>query len=226
MDGDGLWLPLGSADLIDWKRLGGRGSQKGASAWVGGLRGDTIIIRTWTEETTTNFEFFMPAYQDFMGEVIVLCERPETGALRVTVNVEVTDRVSYTDTQEFREHPGTGLFGATLRTVEIRQGEDPSEIIPSFDTKQVEILEFAPESALCTACGEWMRIAVAHTVDQLMDAPPADDEIPTGDVEEQESSAPRRKRERKKAEATTPVQSGKGAGAREFRRRTTLCTAT
>lgn len=160
---DRFWLPLGNAQIIDWRHLGRDAPHRGATAWTGRVGGDSVLVRTWCEETTTHFEFAMLAYETLSGHITVRVSRPEPHRLSVQLDVDVPHHLAFSERAEFLEHPRTGLQGSVAREVQIRSGRfDPGEN-PSLTALQTEILECAPERALSTACGPWL-IDVLDTV--------------------------------------------------------------
>lgn len=166
---ESVWLPLGSAQVIDWKYMGRPASARGAAAWVTRVDGEPLLLRTWTNEATSYFEFQFLAFEDLGGTVVVSTSRPEPNRLRVQVTVDVPGRLGYSDQSELLEHSRTGLYGATLRTVDVTQGDlDPSRISP-LTASAAEIFEFAPESALHTGCGEWFISLFSAIRGQLLD---------------------------------------------------------
>lgn len=166
---ESAWLPLGSAQVIDWKYLGRPASARGAAAWITRIDGEPLLLRTWTNEATSYFEFQFLAFEDLSGTVVVSTSRPDPSRLRVQVTVDVPGRLGYSDQCELLEHPRTGLYGATLRTVDVTQGDlDPAKVAP-LTAAAAEIFEYAPESALHTGCGEWFSSVFAAIRTQLLD---------------------------------------------------------
>lgn len=151
------WLPLGSAHIIDWKHLNQATAPRGSTAWVISLRsGDPVLVRTWCEETTTYFEFWVLTYEALTGRAAVRVQRPEANRIHVSLDLEVTPQLRYTETSEFVEHPRTGLPGSVVREVEVQEGSFDAVGNPSLTPAQAEIFEYSPESALHTDCGDWL----------------------------------------------------------------------
>jgi len=155
------WLPLGSAQIIDWKYLGLAASSRGATAWTGRVDGEAVLVRTWSSENTTYFEFAFLAYEELAGTVVVTTDRSEPARLRLEVSVDIDQRLGYTDALELVEHSRTGLHGATVRTVDARLGPSLDDIVEPPLAGDAEILEYAPESALGTRCGLWLAQLLA-----------------------------------------------------------------
>jgi hypothetical protein len=172
------WLPLGSAQVIDWKYLGRPASARGAAAWATRIDGEPLLLRTWTNEATTYYEFQFLAFEDLHGTIVVSTSRPETSRLRLLITVDVEGRLGYSDSSEFREHARTGLFGATVRTVDVTTGNLDADKIAAPTAAQAEIFEYAPESALHTACGAWFTNVFSAMRAQLLDGADGDDEVP------------------------------------------------
>lgn len=151
------WLPLGSAHLVDWNHLGHTPAPRGATAWVTALAGgDPALVRTWTEETVTCFEFWVLNHQALTGRLTLQVTRPEPVRVNVRSELEVPGHIRYETLSELVEHPRTSLVGNRLREIDIREGNfDPSST-PHLTATQTEIFEFAPESALRTDCGDWL----------------------------------------------------------------------
>ncbi len=178
------WLPLGSAQIIDWKHLGRTPSARGATAWVMRLGGEPVMMRTWCNESTTFYEFFFLGHEAMAGSIIVSTHRADQTRLQVKVTVEIEGRLSYTETTELAEHSRTGLYGVTTRTMEGRVTPDRLE---TLTPAHAEIFEYAPESSLSTVCGVWLAellkwtfeiagqdgaMAVAAPVEAAPPAPP------------------------------------------------------
>jgi hypothetical protein len=151
------WIPLGSAQIIDWKYLGHPPGARGATAWAGRIAREPVLVRASTEEATTTFEFLFLAHEALAGAVKIATSRPDPHRVRMEVAVEVPGRLAHSESHELAEHPRTGLFGATVRTVE---GDLPAEALPELGALEGEIFEFAPESALSTLCGRWLLRAL------------------------------------------------------------------
>ncbi|MEO1234438.1 MAG: FHA domain-containing protein [Myxococcota bacterium] len=151
------WLPLGSAHMVDWNHLGHTPAPRGATAWVAALSSqDPVLVRTWTEETVTCFEFWVLNHQALTGKTTVQVSRPEPTRVHVRVELEVPSYVRYGDLTEFTEHSRTSLLGLRSRELDVREGDfDPSST-PLLTATQAEIFEFAPESALRTEGGDWL----------------------------------------------------------------------
>jgi hypothetical protein len=174
---DHAWLPLGNAQIIDWKHLDRDPSARGATAWVTSVGGESTLVRTWCEETTTttHFEFAVLAHPRLSGQVTVRVARPESHRLTVKIDAEVPGELAFAETAEFEEHPRTGLQGGVTREVAVESGSFDPAGNPGLTAAQVEILEYAPESALHTACGRWLagilERVCAHVVEGDSDAP-------------------------------------------------------
>ena len=148
------WLPLGSAQLIDWKHLGRSASARGATAWATRIGSEPVLMRTWCNESTTFYEFFYLGHEAVAGSIVVATNRPEQTRLQVKVTAEVEGRLSYAEITELREHSRTGLYGVTSRTMDGRLTPDS---LPTLSPGHAEIFEYAPESALSTVCGTWLH---------------------------------------------------------------------
>lgn len=198
------WLPLGSAQLIDWKQLGRSASARGALAFAARVGGEPVLLRTWTNENTTYFEFHFLAYEELFGTIVVSTSRPEDTRLRLTTTIDVEGRIGYSDISEFVQHGRTGLYGSVVRTVEVTVGDLRTDGLDTPTSAQAEIFEYAPESALLTACGRWLTGLLGCVRAQILDgveeegAPasaPARAPAPTPIVEaEPEPPAPKKRR--------------------------------
>lgn len=149
-----LWIPLGSAQLFDWKQLERPSSAPGATAWVARLGPETLLIRTWCKESTTFFEFFFLTRPELNGTMVVLAERPEHTRLRLRITLEADGVLNYTEECEYAEHPRTGLYGQLTRKTELVEGQ--LSLPTSPNAVHAEIFEYAPESALHTDAGTWI----------------------------------------------------------------------
>lgn len=166
---DRVWLPLGNAQIIDWKHLDRDASARGATAWVGSVGGDSCLVRTWCEETTTHFDFAVLSEESLQGRVTLRVARPEPSRLDVRVEANVAGVLGYTETTTFIEHPRTGLQGSATRELDVASGRfDPSGC-PRLTAPQAEIFEFSPESALHTDCGHWLLLVLTHFRGHLVD---------------------------------------------------------
>lgn len=151
------WLPLGHAQIIDWRFLDRDESAKGSTAWIGRVHGETVLVRTWCEETTTHFELMSLCAAEREGRVTVRVARPEPARLQVRVDVQLGDAVLTNETVAFIEHPRTGQQARVGRESEVRRGGfDPATVDP-LGPAHAEIFEYAPESALQTDCGRWLQ---------------------------------------------------------------------
>lgn len=150
------WLPLGSAHVIDWKHLGRPASARGANAWVTSLEGESVIIRSWGEETTSFFDFVMLSDERVAGTIIVSCTRAEGNRLRLKTEVEVDAMVSYTDIADFRENSRTLMLSTATRSFDVRRGGISEQHAPPISAQGAELFEIAPDSAMQTSCGEWL----------------------------------------------------------------------
>lgn len=169
------WLPLGSAAVVDWKQLGASASVRGAMAFTARIGGEPVLLRTWTKETTTYYEFHFLAYEDMSGTIVVSTERPEDTRIRLTATIDVENRIGYSDISEFTQHPRTGLYGSIVRTVELSKGELRTDNVHSPTSAEAEIFEYAPESALLTHCGQWIAGLLGAVRAQLLDGEVADE---------------------------------------------------
>lgn len=167
---DRLWIPLGNAQIIDWKHLDRAPSARGATAWVGTLDGEATLVRTWCEETTTYFEFLVLAHEGLTGRLTVRVARPEQNRLHVKIDA-VASGLEYTETVELAEHPRTGLQGYRRRDVVVRTGSLEPADLPSLGAAEAEILEYAPESALHTGCGHWLARVLARLCQAVLARP-------------------------------------------------------
>ena len=163
------WIPLGSAQIVDWKHLGRSSSARGATAWSTKVGAESVLLRSWSNESTTFYEFYFLAYEGCAGTVVVSTGRPEPTRLRLKATVDVPGRLGYSDIIEFEEHPLTGLHGSTIRTVEFSQGRMQAEHIRDLTSADAEVLEYAPESALLTSCGWWLHSVLDAVRAQLLD---------------------------------------------------------
>ncbi len=157
------WIPLGSAQLVDWKHLNRPQSARGATAWTSRIGSEPVLLRSWSNESTTFYEFYFLAHEGLNGTMVVSTSRPEPTRLRLKATIDVESRLGYSDIVEFQEHPLTGLHGSTIRTVEVSEGELHTERINNLTAAEAEILEYAPESALLTTCG-WSIHSVLDAV--------------------------------------------------------------
>lgn len=161
------WLPLGSAHVIDWKHLARPMSARGATAWVAAIDEDSVILRAWGEETTSFFDFVFLADERIAGTIVVTCARVEGGRLRIKTVVDVEGQLSFSDSNEFKEHPRTMLFTHVHRTVDVKSGAVAPGIIPMIGARGAEIFEIAPDSALQTVCGGWLSSLLKLVRDQI-----------------------------------------------------------
>jgi hypothetical protein len=163
------WIPLGSAQLVDWKHLNRPQSARGASAWASRIGSESVLLRSWSNESTTFYEFYFLAHEGLTGTMVVSTSRPEPTRLRLKATIDVEGRLGYSDIVEFQEHPLTGLHGSTVRTVEVSEGELRHERIDHLTAAEAEILEYAPESALLTGCGWWIHSVLDAVRAQMLD---------------------------------------------------------
>lgn len=154
------WLPLGSALAVDWKHLGRPASARGASAWVAALDGESVILRSWGEETTSFFDFVLLSDERVAGSIIVSCTRGEANRLRLKTDVELEGHVTYTDTSEFRENARTLMLAPFSRVFEAKRGGLSERDVPAISAQAAELFEIAPDSALQTACADWLLTIV------------------------------------------------------------------
>ncbi|MEO1334179.1 MAG: FHA domain-containing protein [Myxococcota bacterium] len=165
------WLPLGSAQVIDWKHLGRAASARGATAWASRVGTEPVLMRTWCNESTTFYEFYFLGHEAVSGSIMVATNRPEQTRLQIKVTAEVEGRLNYAEITELAEHRRTGLYGVTTRTMDGRVTPDNLETLTPM---HAEIFEYAPESALNTLCGAWLSGLlnwIYETVGQDIDAP-------------------------------------------------------
>ena len=163
------WIPLGSAQLVDWKHLNRPQSARGATAWTTRVGHESVLLRSWSNESTTFYEFYFLAHEGLTGTMVVSTSRPEPTRLRLKATLDVEGRLGYSDIVEFQEHPLTGLHGSTVRTVEVSEGELRHERIHNLSAAEAEILEYAPESALLTTCGWWIHSVLDAVRAQMLD---------------------------------------------------------
>jgi hypothetical protein len=163
------WIPLGSAQLVDWKHLNRPQSARGATAWTSRIGSESVLLRSWSNESTTFYEFYFLAHEGLAGTMVVSTSRPEPTRLRLKATIDVEGRLGYSDIVEFQEHPLTGLHGSTVRTVEISEGELRTDRIDNLTAAEAEILEYAPESALLTTCGWWIHSLLDAVRAQMLD---------------------------------------------------------
>ena len=166
---DTSWIPLGNAQVVDWKYLGRSASARGATAWLGRVEGEPVLVRTWTSDAATSYEFAFLAHEQLYGMLVITTSRPEPSRLRLEASLEVEGRLGYVDASEFVEHPRTGLHGGTVRTFDVHLGRIAAERIGNLSTHEAEILEYAPESALATQCGRWIQSVLAAVRAELLD---------------------------------------------------------
>jgi hypothetical protein len=152
-----VWLPLGTAQVIDWKYLGRAPSARGATAWLGRVGREPVLIRASTQETATTLEFLFLAHEELTGVLQVVTSRPVANRLRVEVRADVEGKVQHAETHELVEHSRTGLYGPTVRTMD---GDLAALGLPEIGSLEAEVFEFAPESALSTTCGRWAQRAL------------------------------------------------------------------
>jgi FHA domain-containing protein len=154
--GGGVWLPLGSALIIDWKQLGRGPSARGATAWCASLDGETVLLRAWGEDMTSSFEFLFTGDERLTGTIVVQVERQDAGVVRVTTSIEVDNHLSLAETTDFKEHPRTMVLGRPLRTVNVKQGSISPQMLPPLIPAAAEVFEISPDSALLTHVGGWI----------------------------------------------------------------------
>jgi hypothetical protein len=155
------WLPLGSAHAIDWKHLGRPASARGATAWVTSLEGESVLARSWGEETTSYFDFVMLTDERVAGTIVVSCTRTEGNRLRLKTDVEIDGQLSYTDTADFRENARTLMLAKATRNFEVRRGGISEDDVPQIVAQAAELFEIAPDSAMQTSCAEWLLSIIA-----------------------------------------------------------------
>jgi FHA domain len=163
------WIPLGSAQLVDWKHLNRPQSARGATAWTARVGHEPVLLRSWSNESTTFYEFYFLAHEGLTGTMVVSSSRPEPTRLRLKATIDVEGRLGYSDIVEFQEHPLTGLHGSTIRSIEVSEGELRTERIHTLTSAEAEILEYAPESALLTTCGWWIHSVLEAVRAQVLD---------------------------------------------------------
>src|SRR5688572_26628254 len=163
------WIPLGSAQLVDWKHLNRPQSARGATAWTSRVGNEPVLLRSWSNESTTYYEFYFLAHEGLTGTMVISASRPEPTRLRLKATIDVEGRLGYSDIAEFQEHPLTGLHGSTIRTVEVSEGDLRTDRIDNLTAAEAEILEYAPESALLTTCGWWIHSVLEAVRAQMLD---------------------------------------------------------
>ena len=168
----GRWIPLGSAQIIDWRQLDLEPSVRGSTAWVTEVGGGPVLVRTWSQETTTHFEFTHLARAAASGRIVVALTRSEPGLLSVEIRASVADAVDLIERAEFREHPRTALQAPGRRSVEDARGRVDADGLPPLSAEHAEILEYAPESALHAGCGGWLGAYLGALVDAAEGAAP------------------------------------------------------
>jgi hypothetical protein len=163
------WIPLGSAQLVDWKHLNRPQSARGATAWTSRVGSEPVLLRSWSNESTTFYEFYFLAHEGLTGTMVISTSRPEPTRLRLKATIDVEGRLGYSDIVEFQENPLTGLHGSTARTVEVSEGDLRTDRINNLTAAEAEILEYAPESALLTTCGWWIHSVLDAVRAQVLD---------------------------------------------------------
>ena len=159
------WIPLGNAKIIDWKYLEKEVSARGATAWISWIFGETVLVRTWCEETVTHFDFEWLAHASRSGHLSIRVSRPEPARLMVKLQLDASNLPQYTEVLEFTEHPRTGLQGRSTRIAHA-EGISPPVDSPRprpLAAAEAEIFEYAAESALHTECGLWF----GHLLEEL-----------------------------------------------------------
>jgi hypothetical protein len=189
------WIPLGSAQLIDWKHLTRPASARGATAWAGRIGTDPVLLRSWSNESTTFYEFYFLSHEALSGTLVIATTRPEPTRLRLKATVDVEGRLAYTDTTELHEHPLTGLHGTSTRTFEVSAGDIDTGTISGLSAAEAEILEYAPESALLTTFGSWIHAVLESLRGHLMNGASAAAPVRSAPVarEAPEKRAPEKK---------------------------------
>ena len=164
----GIWIPLGNALIVDWRHLGLTASTRNATAWVGRLGEESVVVRTWCQETTTYFEFCFLGREDCFGDIVIFPSREIPSRLNVKIDVQVAGKIDYTDLVEFDVHSRTGLQATTKRSLDVRVGTFEHNQIPALTSVQAEIFEYAPESALHTVCSNWFAQVLEVVRSQLL----------------------------------------------------------
>lgn len=215
------WLPLGSAHAIDWKHLGRPASARGATAWVGSLNGESVAIRAWGEETTSFFDFVLFTDERVAGTITVSCTRTDGNRLRLKTEVEVEGHLAYTDICDFRENARTLLLTPASRSFDVSKGPVTERDVPAIAPQPAELFEIAPDSAMQTACADWLAsvIEVAKSIVRNREAhldrgPP---EPSNGKARDIEPPAPK-----KAADATPRARTEHAGGVRPNAPRETL----
>lgn len=151
-----IWLPLGKASVLNGRQLGLSALPEAATAWVAEVRSESMMVRTWCEETTTHFEFMAMARAELTGGIAVTVERMQPSQLRLSVVVTLFGKQAGTETCTLVEHPRTGLQAPVIREVHASGPYDCARN-PALTAASAEIFEYAPESALQTPCGNWLH---------------------------------------------------------------------
>ena len=112
------WLPLGKAKLIDWQHLDLNEAPQDATVWANAIKGESVLVRTWCEETDSHFDLTWLAYPSRTTHLAIQISRPEPEhlTLRLQLTAEA-GHAAYDEAIEFSVHPNTGLQGRTARIV-------------------------------------------------------------------------------------------------------------
>ena len=154
------WIQLGSANVIDWRYLARAVSPRGATPWLGQIEGEPVAVRAFGEDTTSTYEFVLLSDERVSGTIVVQSSRTDGNLLRIHTTVEVEHAISVTDTCDFRESPRTLLLSLAERMFETREGGLEEQAIPPISAKAAELFEIAPDSAMQTACAEWLASVI------------------------------------------------------------------
>jgi hypothetical protein len=165
--GSSLFLPLGSALVIDWKHLGRPQSARGATAWVTRIEGEPVLVRAWGEDTTSFFDFVFLADERLAGNLVVACSRSEPGKMRIKTAIEIEGQIAWTETSEFKEHPRTLLLTPITRQLDVKVGPQPIVPLPPLTSECAELFEVAPDGAMQNACGAWIVSLLRAVRDHL-----------------------------------------------------------
>lgn len=170
---DREWLPLGHAKLIDWQHLDLSEAPQGATVWANAIKGESVLVRTWCEETEHHFDLAWLAHPSRTSHLVIQISGSEPGRIMLKLKLSAdSGRAVYDETLEFAEHPQTGLQGLSARTITERtSGFGTSNFtVDPLSPAHAEILEDAPKRALRSNFGYW----IVRLLEQIGDIHEAD----------------------------------------------------
>lgn len=153
------WIPLGSAQIIDWAHLGDSAGARGATAWLSTIAQGPVLLRSWCSDDTIFYEFHCLAGNLPRGSIVLSSTLGEDRRARLKITLEVEGRLAYTDITEFVPHVTTGLVLLETREVEVTLGNIDVRALPQPSGDQAKLFAQCPEEVLTTSCG-----TLIHTI--------------------------------------------------------------